>query len=57
MTTITVRAARHDDISSLLSSVAGLFREDGGRYDPLRDIEWPAREGARYYRALRVDRD
>jgi GNAT superfamily N-acetyltransferase len=56
MTTVTVSAATQDDIGSLVTSVAGLFREDGGRHDPLRDLDWPAREGAEYYSALVNDR-
>jgi GNAT superfamily N-acetyltransferase len=42
--------------SARWSSVAGLFREDGGRHDPLRDLDWRAREGAAYYSALVDDR-
>jgi GNAT superfamily N-acetyltransferase len=56
MTTLTVSAATQDDIDSLVTSVAGLFCEDGGRHDPLRDVGWPAREGAAYYSALVDDR-
>jgi len=56
MTTVTVSAATQDDTGSLVTSVAGLFREDGGRHDPLRDLGWPAREGAGYYAALVDDR-
>ena len=52
MTTITVNTATHDDISSLVASVAALFREDAGRHDSLMDLGWPAREGAAYYSAL-----
>lgn len=56
MTTVAVSAATQDDIRSLVASVAELFREDGGRHDPLRDLDWPAREGAGYYSALVEDR-
>jgi GNAT superfamily N-acetyltransferase len=56
MTTVTVSAATQDDIGLLVTSVAELFREDGGRHDPLRDLDWPAREGAEYYSALVDDR-
>jgi GNAT superfamily N-acetyltransferase len=56
MTTVTVSTAAHDDIGPLVTSVAELFREDGGRHDPLRDLGWPAREGAGYYSALLDDR-
>jgi GNAT superfamily N-acetyltransferase len=52
MTTITVNTATHDDISSLVASVAALFREDAGRHDSLMDLGWPAREAAAYYSAL-----
>ena len=52
MTTITVNTATHDDIASLVASVAALFREDAGRHDSLMDLGWPTREGAVYYSAL-----
>ena len=52
MTTVTVSAATQGDIGSLVTSVAELFGEDGGRHDPLRDLGWPAREGAAYYSSL-----
>jgi GNAT superfamily N-acetyltransferase len=52
MTPITVNAATHDDLDSLVASVAGLFREDAGRHDSLMDLNWPEREGASYYSAL-----
>ena len=47
MTTITVNTATHDDIGSLVASVAALFREDAGRHDFLRDLGWPAGRGPR----------
>jgi len=50
--TVTVTAATHDDLDALVASVAGLFREDAGRHDPLMDLGWPAREGAAYYAEL-----
>jgi GNAT superfamily N-acetyltransferase len=56
MTTVAVSAATQDDIQSLVASVAELFREDGGRHDSLRDLDWPARQGAAYYSALVDDR-
>ena len=34
------------------SRFTALFREDAGRHDSLRDLDWPAREGAAYYSAL-----
>jgi hypothetical protein len=43
MTRIDVVTA--DDIDDLLVSVAGLFREDAGRFDAAMDITWPARRG------------
>jgi GNAT superfamily N-acetyltransferase len=52
MTAITVNTATHDDIGSLVASVAALFREDAGRHDSLMDLGWPAQEGAAYYSAL-----
>jgi GNAT superfamily N-acetyltransferase len=53
--TVTVTAATHDDLDALVASVAGLFREDAGRHDPLMDLDWPAREGAAYYAELMTD--
>lgn len=47
MTTITVNTATHDDIASLVASVAALFREDAGRHDSLMDLGWPAGRGPR----------
>ncbi len=55
MTTVTVTPATHDDIGSLVASVAGLFLEDAGRHDSLMDLGWPEREGAEYYSALLND--
>lgn len=40
------------DIDDLVTSVAGLFEEDGGRFDATMSTTWPARSGAGYYRAL-----
>ncbi len=56
MTPITVNAATHDDLDSLVASVAGLFREDGGRHDSLMDPSWPEREGPAYYSGLLDDK-
>ena len=50
MTRIDVVTA--DDIDDLVESVAGLFAEDGGRFDATMDTTWPARGGATYYRGL-----
>jgi GNAT superfamily N-acetyltransferase len=44
------------DLDDLLASVAGLFVEDGGRFDPTMDTTWPAHGGADYYGRL-VDDD
>lgn len=54
-TTTTVRAAGPDDLDALLASVAGLFSEDAGRHDPVRHVDWPAREGMAYYRGVLDD--
>ena len=55
MTTVTVNGATKEDLDSLLASVAGLFAEDAGHHDALRDVDWPAREGAAYYSGLIED--
>jgi GNAT superfamily N-acetyltransferase len=55
MTTIAVNAATHDDMDSLITSVAGLFLEDAGRHDSLANLSWPEQEGAAYYSALMGD--
>ena len=39
----------------LKTSVAALFKEDGGRHDATVDLVWPAREGAAYYSSLMGD--
>jgi len=52
MTTVTVSAVTDDDIDDLVTSVAALFKEDGGRHDATVDLMWPAREGAAYYSSL-----
>ncbi|SDM44012.1 GNAT family N-acetyltransferase [Allokutzneria albata] len=44
--------ATENDVDGLVSSVEGLFAEDGGRRDPFMDTGWPAREGAAYYADL-----
>src|SRR5580704_1060020 len=56
MTNATVNTATQDDIDALVTSVAGLFAEDGARHDSLMDAGWPAREGASYYTALIGDK-
>jgi ribosomal protein S18 acetylase RimI-like enzyme len=52
MTPVTVTRATRDDIDAFVTSVAGLFREDGGRHDPTMDVGWPAAEGGPYYAGL-----
>lgn len=52
MSDVTVSAAGLADIDQLVSSVSGLFQEDGGRHDPFLDTGWPTREGAEYYTGL-----
>jgi ribosomal protein S18 acetylase RimI-like enzyme len=54
MTRIDV--ATPDDIDDLVASVAGLFIEDGGRYDSTMDTTWPSRGGAAYYGGLVGDK-
>lgn len=56
MTNATVNTSTQDDIDALVTSVAGLFAEDGARHDSLMDAGWPAREGASYYTALIGDK-
>jgi GNAT superfamily N-acetyltransferase len=56
MTNATVNTATQDDIDALVTSVAGLFAEDGARHDSLMDAGWPSREGAAYYTALIGDK-
>jgi GNAT superfamily N-acetyltransferase len=46
-----------DRIPDLVSSVAALFREDGGRRDSTMDLTWPDRDGPAYYARLREDED
>jgi GNAT superfamily N-acetyltransferase len=55
MTPFPVSPATQDDIDGLITSVAGLFAEDGGQHDPLMNLDWPAREGAAYYSSLMND--
>jgi GNAT superfamily N-acetyltransferase len=50
-----VEPATHDDIDKLVELEAGLFREDGGRRDPLVDITWPDREGRDDFERLLAD--
>lgn len=50
--TVAIHTATPTDVDALVASVAGLFREDGGRHDPYMDLDWPARDGASYYASL-----
>ena len=47
-----VELATHDDIDKLVELEARLFREDGGRHDPLVDTTWPDREGRNDFERL-----
>ncbi|MGW4488244.1 N-acetyltransferase family protein [Amycolatopsis sp. NPDC004368] len=51
----TITAVSPESLSSLVSSVTALFREDGGRRDEHMDLTWPAREGPAYYTGLLAD--
>jgi GNAT superfamily N-acetyltransferase len=55
VTAIVVRPVRADNLDALVTSVDGLFQEDGGRHDPFMDGTWPAREGRAYYAGLLGD--
>jgi ribosomal protein S18 acetylase RimI-like enzyme len=57
MPSVTVTAATRADIPAFVESVAGLFREDGGRHDPYLDVGWPDAEGGPYYARLLDDED
>lgn len=50
-----IRAAKPADVAELVRSVGALFAEDGARRDAHMDLDWPAREGARYYSAMVAD--
>jgi GNAT superfamily N-acetyltransferase len=54
METIIVRVAE-DAVPQLVTSVAGLFAEDGGQRDRQIDTGWPNREGSSYYTSLLQD--
>ncbi len=49
---MTIVHATEELIPELVASVGALFAEDGGRHDPSMDADWPARDGAAYYREL-----
>jgi GNAT superfamily N-acetyltransferase len=53
--TVTIDTVRTTDLDDLLTSVAGLFAEDGGRFDATMDTSWPARAGGAYYTDLLDD--
>jgi GNAT superfamily N-acetyltransferase len=44
-----IRKASPEDLGTVVTSVSGLFAEDGARHDPHADPSWPEREGAQYY--------
>jgi GNAT superfamily N-acetyltransferase len=52
-----VRLACADDVPAVVALSGGLFAEDGGLRDAFLDVEWPAREGYRYYGAVLTTRD
>ena len=41
-----------EDVTQLVASVGALFAEDSARRDAKMDLDWPAREGSRYYTAM-----
>jgi GNAT superfamily N-acetyltransferase len=51
----TVTVAGPADLDAVVASVAGLFREDGGRHDPAMNVDWPLHGGAGYYGPLLSD--
>jgi GNAT superfamily N-acetyltransferase len=52
-----IRLASVDDLPAVVALSGGLFAEDGGLRDAYLDVQWPAREGHRYYRAVLTTRD
>ncbi|WIX76389.1 GNAT family N-acetyltransferase [Amycolatopsis carbonis] len=52
-----ITAVSAELVPALVSSVAALFREDGGRHDHRMDLAWPPRDGPAYYTALLADGD
>lgn len=54
--TVRIDTVTTADLDDLVASVAGLFVEDGGRFDSTMDTSWPGRGGADYYGGL-VDDD
>ena len=52
---LVVSPATEDDRTAFLTSVDGLFHEDGAIHDPHGDPEWVARGGAAYFADLLTD--
>lgn len=52
-----IRLASVDDLPAVVTLSGGLFAEDGGLRDAYLDVDWPAREGHRYYGAVLNTRD
>jgi GNAT superfamily N-acetyltransferase len=50
-----IRTIAIDSVPELITSVAGLFAEDGGQRDPYIDTGWPDRDGSHYYATLVED--
>jgi ribosomal protein S18 acetylase RimI-like enzyme len=55
MTPVTVDAATPADLDAFVASVDGLFHEDGGRYDPHLELNWPTAAGGPHYAGLLDD--
>ncbi|WP_326835638.1 GNAT family N-acetyltransferase [Amycolatopsis rhabdoformis] len=51
----SITAVSADSVPGFVSSVAALFREDGGHHDAHMDLTWPEREGPAYYAGLLAD--
>ncbi|GIH13717.1 GNAT family N-acetyltransferase [Rugosimonospora africana] len=47
-----IRLASVEDLPAVVALSAGLFAEDGGLRDEYLDVDWPNREGRRYYGAV-----
>lgn len=46
---MSIREARPGDAAVVAELNSMLFQEDAGRRDPSMDLDWPVREGARYF--------
>lgn len=46
------RRAVDGDMQQVVASVAKLFAEDAGKYDPLVDLTWPDTSGFKHYSSL-----